>query len=550
MRNWSIATKITISAWGLLLLLVVLGGALLVPFEIRREQELIEQFRDRITTTLNDREREEKEILLRNVAFHARILSQAGATDLYNLRDDDLKGRLRSYLDYPEIIAIQALDEFAEPFAAAWKIDEIQVAEALPEELPLDDDLSVTEPSFYEDEPIGSFQVFYTDAVISAKIKRHKEQAVADIQTFQSTSRARLRKTLIWQGAGVVVILLVLGIFLIRSLHLLVFRPLHRVTRIAEQLKDFDLTVEIHPRRSDEVGHLMTAIRSMVHSFRRIVKEVQHSSLLVASSAEQLSVTAKEQEKTVATQMHSITMVVQSVEAISSVVNELGETMQQVAAISEETAGHAGSSQGELLELQHTMQQMEQHSDTISQRLTTLHERTGNITSVVTTITKVADQTNMLSLNAAIEAEQAGEIGRGFAVVAREIRRLADQTAVATLDIEEIVEEMQSAVSGGVTEMERFVSNVQHSARDVTRISSQLARIIEQVQTLSPTFEHVNQAMQQQSENTRSISDTMSELEENMSETTASLQETFQAITQLNAAAQTLQDEISAFKIE
>ena len=103
---------------------------------------------------------------------------------------------------------------------------------------------------------------------------------------------------------------------------------------------------------------------------------------------------------------------------------------------------------------------------------------------MVTTINKVADQTNLLSLNAAIEAAKAGEFGQGFAVVAREIRRLADQTAIATLDIEQMVKEMQSSVSSGVMGMEKFAQEVQSAVREVNEISGQIAHIIEQVQGL------------------------------------------------------------------
>jgi len=168
---------------------------------------------------------------------------------------------------------------------------------------------------------------------------------------------------------------------------------------------------------------------------------------------------------------------------------------------------------------------------------------------VVTTITKVADQTNLLSLNAAIEAEKAGEYGRGFNVVAREIRRLADQTAVATLDIDQMVQEMQSAVSAGVMEMDKFIAEVNRSAEDVGKISVQLARIIEQVQTLSPNFETVNVAMGQQSENAQKINQSMAHLSEEMQETMDSLRETYAAIEQLNEAARGLQDEVSKFKV-
>src|SRR3979409_1551642 len=116
---------------------------------------------------------------------------------------------------------------------------------------------------------------------------------------------------------------------------------------------------------------------------------------------------------------------------------------------------------------------------TINAKLTVLSEKAGNISQVVTTITKVADQTNLLSLNAAIEAEKAGEYGRGFAVVATEIRRLADQTAAATYDIEQMVKEMQSAVSAGVMGMDKFSEEVRRGVEVVGQVSEELAQIIE-----------------------------------------------------------------------
>jgi methyl-accepting chemotaxis protein WspA len=100
---------------------------------------------------------------------------------------------------------------------------------------------------------------------------------------------------------------------------------------------------------------------------------------------------------------------------------------------------------------------------------------------VVTTIARVADQTNLLSLNAAIEAEKAGEYGRGFSVVATEIRRLADQTAVATYDIEQIVREIQSAVAAGVMGMDKFSEEVRRGMSEVTQVGDQLSQIIGQV---------------------------------------------------------------------
>ena len=229
--------------------------------------------------------------------------------------------------------------------------------------------------------------------------------------------------------------------------------------------------------------------------------------------------------------------------------SELVETVKKVASTSEETAGFANRSQKDLARMEEAIHHMEDASKSISGRLESINEKAENITNVVDTITRVADQTNLLSLNAAIEAEKAGEYGRGFNVVAREIRRLADQTAVATLDIEQMVREMQSAVSTGVMEMDKFIAEVRRSAEDVGKISNQLASIIERVQTLSPRFEEVNIAVGNQSKDASTISRSMTNLGEELQETLESFRETYAAIGQLTDAAKGLQEGVSRFKI-
>jgi methyl-accepting chemotaxis protein WspA len=112
-----------------------------------------------------------------------------------------------------------------------------------------------------------------------------------------------------------------------------------------------------------------------------------------------------------------------------------------------------------------------------------------------------------------------------------------------------MVQEMQSAVSAGVMETDKFIADVRHSAEDVERISAQLTRIIEQIQDLSPQFEDVNVAMEHQSGHAHQINDAMVHLSEELQQTMQSLRESFIAIGQLNEAAKGLQDEVSQFKM-
>jgi methyl-accepting chemotaxis protein WspA len=167
----------------------------------------------------------------------------------------------------------------------------------------------------------------------------------------------------------------------------------------------------------------------------------------------------------------------------------------------------------------------------------------------VTTITKVADQTNLLSINAAIEAEKAGEHGLGFLVLAREIRRLADQTAVSTLDIEQIVREMQSAVSVGVMEMDRFSEQVRRGVDTVAHIAGQLGQIIGQVQQLSERFDSVNEGMKNQSLGAQQISEAMTRLTGGATQTITALKEFNHAAEHVLGSVQELKMGVSHFKV-
>ena len=193
---------------------------------------------------------------------------------------------------------------------------------------------------------------------------------------------------------------------------------------------------------------------------------------------------------------------------------------------------------------------MHEATTSIASKLAVLSEKASNINTVVTTITKVADQTNLLSLNAAIEAEKAGEYGLGFAVVATEIRRLADQTAVATWDIEQMVKEMQSAVSAGVMGMDKFSEEVNRGVSEVQQIGSQLADIIEQVQTLTPRFDLVNEGMQSQTRGAQQISEGMVQLNEAAQQTVESIRQSTLSLESLKDAAQDLQVGVSIFRVK
>lgn len=222
--------------------------------------------------------------------------------------------------------------------------------------------------------------------------------------------------------------------------------------------------------------------------------------------------------------------------------------MDEVASAADQAAALADSGQMGLARMEDTMHQVIGAAEQINNKLATLNEKAGNITQVVTTIVKVADQTNLLSLNAAIEAEKAGEYGRGFAVVANEVRRLADQTAVATYDIEQMVREIQSAVSAGVMGMDKFSEEVRRGMAEVQQVGEQLTQIIQQTQALAPRLSMVNEGMQAQASGAEQINQALQQLAETTGQTVEALRQTSNAIDELSQVASGLRSGVSRFQ--
>ncbi|WP_066426275.1 methyl-accepting chemotaxis protein [Anabaena sp. 4-3] len=327
-------------------------------------------------------------------------------------------------------------------------------------------------------------------------------------------------------------------------------QSLQNAFTLAEKVSAGDLTVEVAATSTDVIGKLMTTLKDMAQNLNNLIRKVQQSGIQATSSATQIAASGKQLEATLTEQVASTNQVAAAAKEISATSRELAKTMEEVAAMSQSTTMAASDSQKDLLRMETTMRQLAEATNSIAARLGVISEKANNINNIVVTITKVADQTNLLSLNAAIEAEKAGEYGLGFAVVAREIRRLADQTAVATLDIEQMVKQMQSSVSTGVMEMDKFATEVGRSVEDVANISTQVGQIIEQVQDLTPRFEVVSQGMETQSQGAQQISEAMTQLSNTSTQTAASLREINNAISQLNQVAHNLRQEISHFKVK
>jgi methyl-accepting chemotaxis protein len=287
---------------------------------------------------------------------------------------------------------------------------------------------------------------------------------------------------------------------------------------------------------------LLNPIRNITQSVNQLISRMQQSGIQVTSSSTQIAASGKQLEAMMTEQLASTNEVTASAQEIANTAGDLVHTMEQVAQQAYLVTEAANEGQRNLQQTEITMNQLINATTSISAKLGLISEKTNGINGVVTTITKVADQTNLLSLNAAIEAEKAGEYGRGFAVVAREIRRLADQTAVATLDIEHMVKDMQSAVANGVMEMDKFTQEVGQGVDNIRDINHQTVGVIDQVQSLIPQFQVVSQGIDNQAQGAQQIREAMEQLSDVSQQTALALRDTNHALEQLNEASQRLQN--------
>ncbi|QVQ27764.1 methyl-accepting chemotaxis protein [Achromobacter deleyi] len=388
-------------------------------------------------------------------------------------------------------------------------------------------------PSFYRGRDILA-------RMVAENKKQADDAAVSIQQTVRSAETGMLVSLALAIAAAIIC-----GVLLMRA----IANPMRAIVHTLESTGGGDLTRRLKLARKDEFNAIEVGFNGMVDELTGLVGKTQRSAVQVATSVTEIAATSKQQQATASEVAATTTEIGATSREISATSRELVRTMTEVSGAAEQTASLAGSGQVGLARMEDTMRNVVGAAGSVNAKLAILNEKAGNITQVVTTITKVADQTNLLSLNAAIEAEKAGEYGRGFVVVATEIRRLADQTAVATYDIEQMVREIQSSVSAGVMGMDKFSEEVRRGMTDMQQVGDQLSQIIQQVQTLAPRVQMVNEGMQAQATGAEQINQALQQLSDAAQQTVESLRQSSLAIEELTLVANDLRSGVSRFKV-
>ena len=330
---------------------------------------------------------------------------------------------------------------------------------------------------------------------------------------------------------------------------------------ITRKLKDFvakvtdlargegDLTKQINITSNDEFGQLADEINTLVEKIRRIISQIAQTSQMVSSSAIQLQSNAEQ----IATGAEEVSAQAETVatasEQMSATSGDIAQNCQMASEGSQLASAAAVSGAKVVDETIGVMNSIADRVRKSAQAVESLGSRSDQIGEIVGTIEDIADQTNLLALNAAIEAARAGEQGRGFAVVADEVRALAERTTRATREISEMIKAIQQETKGAVTAMEEGVSEVGKGSEKAADSGRALERILQQINDVNAQIHQVATAAEEQTATTSEISSNMIQITEVVAQTSRGAHESASAANHLSSLADDLRRVVGQFKI-
>ncbi len=325
------------------------------------------------------------------------------------------------------------------------------------------------------------------------------------------------------------------------------------VIEVAEEISRGNLLVSTPSSANmpnDETGRLVRSISRMVRRLAAMLRNIKESEEMLSEASNDIEKASMNYEQSVHGVIDSAASIKAAAKYITDTEEELCKSSDTLREASSETAELAEMGRKNLGVMEGAMSELSKSTLVVARRLSIINERANNINAIITTISKVAEETNLLSLNASIEAEKAGAYGVGFAVVAHEIGRLAEQTAGATADIETVVRDVQSAVAAGVSEMDKLSERMSINVGDVGVTLSAIDTIITRMQTVVPEIERLNSEMQAQRSNVGRINDAILTLGDNIRQASALLREVDTGRMRLRDAVKKMNSDVSGFTFE
>ncbi|MGO2318312.1 MAG: methyl-accepting chemotaxis protein [Vibrio toranzoniae] len=378
-------------------------------------------------------------------------------------------------------------------------------------------DLAESKMSGFDVDPVYWFAQSTARIV---QLKNTENHLAESLITLTEQKAASARSAMITSIAIFVVITLFSTFVSVKAITDLTTR-VKDLTRVLSKVRDEnDLTVRATYEGKSELGQISLSLNTTLEKFSEVIDNLSQSSLTLASAAEETAQTCQYNSNTLVDQQDQIGLIATATEELSATVNEVAAKTQQTA--SSAKLANKQSQEG-LSTVQHSYQSIENLASEINdlaEKITHLHDSSNNINSVIDVIKSVADQTNLLALNAAIEAARAGEQGRGFAVVADEVRTLAQRTQESTLEIEGFIGSLQSDVQTAFNVIDNSKEMSSRAVEDSRGVEKTLQGISIAVSEIFSMTEQIATATEEQAVVTQDIAQNVMAVEQKSTEST------------------------------
>ncbi|KGJ87551.1 methyl-accepting chemotaxis protein [Colwellia psychrerythraea] len=380
-------------------------------------------------------------------------------------------------------------------------------------------------------------------------LKNIEDELTSSLLLLTKDTQDNAFNSLLYYLISSLVILFLVAIFsfyILKELHSQVVDLTCVMSKVSDEN---DLTIRAKFTGKSELGRISTALNATLEKFSGAMNEISTSSTMLAAAAEETSQTCEHNSQSLVEQQDEITLIAAAIEELSATVKEVASNTQLAADSAKEADDQAQGGASVVQDSYHSIERLAEEINNLALRITSLHESSTNITSVVDVIKSVAEQTNLLALNAAIEAARAGEQGRGFAVVADEVRTLAQRTQQSTSEIESFISALQSDANTAYSVIEKSQKMAENAVENSKNVEQTLAGITQSVSNIFAMTEQVAVAVEEQAMVTQDVAKNVINIEhKSMESATGSTQITTTAKEQAMLAV-TLQDISTIFKI-